>query len=150
LQVLGIAADDLLHKGLASFLTPDQVDRIQFALSSSDPLEHNPVNLQLLSKDENIPLDGVVHHHDGFALLELEPSTMAGNTYFLGFYKAVSKTVSRLQSASTLQDLVEEAAAGARQISGFDRVLIYRIADTGDGQVIAESKRDGIDSYLGL
>lgn len=50
----------------------------------------------------------------------------------------------------------DEAAAGAitaremRRITGYERVMIYRFAGNGDGEVIAESLAPGADSYLGL
>ncbi len=149
-KFLGIPAEELLGKGLESFLNAEQVKRIRFALNSANPTEHNPVQLQLRSKDESTDLDGMVHLHDGFAILELEPSTAADNTYFLGFYKAVSRTINRLQSAPTLHTLVDQAAAGIQEIAGFDRVMIYRLADSGDGQVIAEAKTEALGTYLGL
>jgi two-component system, chemotaxis family, sensor kinase Cph1 len=46
---LGVPADNLLEKGLSSFLNPEQVEKVQFALSSVDPRDSNPVDLERVS-----------------------------------------------------------------------------------------------------
>lgn len=42
------------------------------------------------------------------------------------------------------------AAREVRQLTGYERVMIYRFAANGDGEVVAESLAPGAASYLGL
>jgi light-regulated signal transduction histidine kinase (bacteriophytochrome) len=42
------------------------------------------------------------------------------------------------------------ASEGVRDLTGYDRVLVYRFMQDGSGWVIAESKRDGLASFLDL
>jgi len=149
-QILGLSAVEVQKSGLSTFLDAGQIELVRFALSSSDPEDNNPVKLQLNLGRGAAELDAVVHRHDGFSILELEPSTPANDTYFLDFFKTVSKVTSRLQAATTLNFLMDEAAEGFRQITGFDRVMIYRFAESGAGEVIAESKIEEAEPYLGL
>ena len=146
----GQAAESLVGGTLDRLLTKEQVDRIRAALASDDPAESNPLQLGITAVDTKTALEVVLHQHDGFALLEFEPALSEGSANFSNFYKAVSKTTGRLQSATTLGTLVEEAATGVRQMTGFDRVMIYRFADSGEGEVIAEAKAEGVEPYLGL
>jgi diguanylate cyclase (GGDEF)-like protein len=46
--------------------------------------------------------------------------------------------------------LCELAVDGLRQISCYDRVIAYRFAKDGHGEVIAEARATHVDSYLGL
>ena len=147
---LGLTPEQLFEHGLGCFLTREQMERVAFAFSSGDPREHNPVHLQLPCLKPNTSLDAVVHRHDGFCLLELEPTSPPSTLYFRDFYKTVSKATSKLQTASTLQQVLESAAVEFRQITGFDRVMIYRFAPSGEGEVVAESKVDEAEPYLGL
>ncbi|WP_213806836.1 GAF domain-containing protein [Granulicella sp. dw_53] len=147
---IGLSPNQLLEKGLESFLLPAQVDRVRFALNTSDPTENNPVDLQLRSRQEGIELQGVGHRYDGFSILELEAAVPADSTHFLDFYKTVSKTTGRLQLAPTLKFLLDEAAEGLREVTGFDRVMIYRFAPNGEGEVVAESRIASVEPYLGL
>ena len=49
-----------------------------------------------------------------------------------------------------LRTFYRVAAREMRAITGFDRVMIYRFDHDGSGEVIAESARSGLESYLGL
>ncbi|MDB5851307.1 MAG: diguanylate cyclase with sensor, partial [Rhodoferax sp.] len=54
------------------------------------------------------------------------------------------------QEASTGTDLCRLAVAGLRKISGYDRVMAYRFAEDGHGEIVAECRAAGLTSYLGL
>jgi light-regulated signal transduction histidine kinase (bacteriophytochrome)/DNA-binding response OmpR family regulator len=53
-------------------------------------------------------------------------------------------------AASNRVELCELAVNGLRTATGFDQVLAYRFAPKGDGEVIAEARVEGVESYLGL
>jgi chemotaxis family two-component system sensor kinase Cph1 len=149
-EYLGIEPEKFFQQGLAALLNEDQVQRVRHAFAASDPREHNPVHLQLPCRRADTTVDGVVHRYDNFCLLELEPTTPPSSMYFRDFYKTVSKATSRLQMAPSLHEVLEAAADEFRRISGFDRVMIYRFAASGEGEVVAESKIAEAEPYLGL
>ncbi len=49
-----------------------------------------------------------------------------------------------------LQACLDELAANVREVTGFDRVTLYRFADDWSGEVVAESSDGRLPSYLGL
>ena len=149
-QILGRAPEEYLGKPLAGFLDDEQFKAVQFALSVVDPTENNPVKLNLQARHEPVLLDGIVHGHEGFHFLELEPSTAARQTFFLDFYKAVSRATRELQSADSMSRLLQAAAHEFRNITEFDRVMIYKFLPGDEGQVVAESAKDGLGSFLDL
>lgn len=53
------------------------------------------------------------------------------------------------RQSESLQTFCESAASHFRTLSGYDRIMIYRFSDDGSGEVIAESKRADLVSYLG-
>lgn len=55
-----------------------------------------------------------------------------------------------LQGAATLRDFCQGAAEEVRRVTGFARVMIYRFNQDDSGHVFAESRREGIGSYLDL
>jgi chemotaxis family two-component system sensor kinase Cph1 len=57
--------------------------------------------------------------------------------------------VSELVKPGVLEDLTEASAKLIRDVTGFDRVMIYRFAEDKHGEVIAESTNRP-DSFLGL
>ena len=147
-QHLGLTASELIARGLSSFLATDQIERIHFALKSGAPDDQNPVTLGLKSIVTDVSFDGVVHSHDGVPMLELEMIEPNRKIRFLEFFRLVSSVTSALQTSSSLTVLTTEAAEGIRQVTGFDRVMIYRFASNGDGEVIAESKAPSLEPYL--
>ena len=47
-------------------------------------------------------------------------------------------------------DVAEQAATWVRELTGFDRVMVYRFDDDWNGEVIAEAKLDSLNTFLGL
>jgi light-regulated signal transduction histidine kinase (bacteriophytochrome) len=58
--------------------------------------------------------------------------------------------VSRLETAPDMTAFFNEGARQIRALIGFDRVMVYRFAPDGSGEVVAESAKSGIGSFLGL
>jgi light-regulated signal transduction histidine kinase (bacteriophytochrome) len=52
------------------------------------------------------------------------------------------------EAAASLTALYDRAAVAFRQLTGFDRVMIYRFLDNEAGKVVAESKRDDLHGFL--
>uniref|UniRef100_UPI000F872503 GAF domain-containing protein n=1 Tax=Staphylococcus aureus TaxID=1280 RepID=UPI000F872503 len=46
--------------------------------------------------------------------------------------------------------LCDKMAFHVRQITGFDRVMVYRFDDMWNGSVVSEQRRDDIEPFLGL
>jgi light-regulated signal transduction histidine kinase (bacteriophytochrome) len=92
-------------------------------------------------------LDLAVHRVAETWILEGEP---AGLNNRLDAAAHVRKMVARLATQPTLDSFHADAAKQVRTLTGFDRVLIYRFAPGGSGEVIAEAMRSGMAPYLGL
>ncbi|MGB7084417.1 MAG: ATP-binding protein, partial [Phormidesmis sp.] len=75
-----------------------------------------------------------------------EPS--AGS--FFDFYRTLKRPVSRIQQAQSLSELCHVAVEEVKQVTGFDRVMVYQFDKDGSGSVIAESIEPNMTPYLGL
>jgi len=62
----------------------------------------------------------------------------------------VQATVTHFGRATHRVELCQLAVRGLAAITGYDRVMAYRFAEDGHGEVIAEALADGLDPYLGL
>jgi light-regulated signal transduction histidine kinase (bacteriophytochrome) len=91
--------------------------------------------------------DVAVHVSGDSVVIECEPSIdePALNTGVL-----VRGMVARLQQTNDQRAFFRVAAREMRALTGFDRVMIYRFDSDGSGEVIAESARAGLETYLGL
>jgi light-regulated signal transduction histidine kinase (bacteriophytochrome)/CheY-like chemotaxis protein len=145
---LHVAADDLLEEELGSALDPSSVDCVRAALGASTLNEINP--LRLFARHGSQQFDGVLHPSGGLLLLELEPSAGGGEIEYGRCYQRARSAVSRLRDAQRVVDLAARAAREVRELIGFDRVMIYRFAADASGEVLAEARRDDLESFLGL
>ena len=58
--------------------------------------------------------------------------------------------LARAATARTINGMLNIAASGLHAIIGYDRVMAYRYAADGSGEVVAEARSNGADSFLGL
>ena len=58
--------------------------------------------------------------------------------------------ISRLDQCADFASFYREGARQVRALIGFDRVMVYRFAADGSGEVVAEAARSGIGKFMGL
>lgn len=66
------------------------------------------------------------------------------------FLPEVRRIADALQPSMGLSAILEQGAQAVRKLTGFDRVMIYRFRPDGTGEVVAEARGEGIESFLGL
>ncbi len=62
----------------------------------------------------------------------------------------VQPLIARVNKKDTVLAAAQEAAMALQVMSGFDRVMVYRFAPDGSGEVIAERLASGMEPFLGL
>lgn len=91
--------------------------------------------------------DAVVQRAGALVLVELEPAA----TDPAGPHAALlelERATTAFERCTSLAALLQQGAEEVRRITGYDRVMIYRFMDDGSGAVLAESRRDGLHSFL--
>ena len=91
--------------------------------------------------------DVAVHIVNETVIIECEPCLDEQGVNSGALVRAM---IARLQQTPDLRTFYRVAAREMRGLTGFDRVMIYRFDHDGSGEVIAESARGGLESYLGL
>jgi two-component system, chemotaxis family, sensor kinase Cph1 len=148
----GIAPEKLLGKTLDDILDSVQVDRFRMGLSYENLDLINPTKVWVRRKgDDYLVFDAVFHRSaDGFLVLELEPALTQETIPFLSFYHLARASINQLEATSNLQDFCQIIVREVRQVTGFDRVMLYKFDEDGHGEVVAEEKLDDMEPYLGL
>jgi len=149
-DTFGYSCADLLGKPLAMVLGEENCAALcARSLQPTMPDLLRPWFLSTRKPDGGIvELECYPHAHDGRIILEFvaiqrSPAAM-WETDLLR-----QRFISELIHPETLPDLAQVGAQIIREVTGFDRVMIYRFAEDKHGQVIAESTiRD--DRFLGL
>lgn len=91
--------------------------------------------------------DATLHRAGKHLLVELEPrgESVALASTVLTRLDALGATFER---AADLKQLCERATIAYRELTGFDRVMIYRFLDDAAGMVIAEDRDPALGSFL--
>lgn len=151
-QLLGRPADAVLGRNLSALLGPEQAARVEQTASAFGNLaQRNPVECVIDVAGEDKAFDIILHRDPGGVLLvEIEVAYGERPFSFPNTYQAVRSSVEDLNGAATLTELYDMAARAVRDLTGFDRVMVYRYDAHYNGEVVAESKRDDLNSFFGL
>jgi light-regulated signal transduction histidine kinase (bacteriophytochrome)/CheY-like chemotaxis protein len=139
---LSVGPDEMLGQPIEQWFDEKSVRALREVSQQEDPGVANPL---LLSGrvEQGSRFDGILHRCGADLVLELERLEPCP------FMPSVRGALSKLQAALTEDEICRIAARETRRLTGFDRVMIYRFAADWSGEVIAEDRASGVDSYLG-
>ena len=138
---LGVAGP-LLGRHLAS-LPGDLDERIRPVLQ--EPLDVLPAASRCWIGNPPHPFDCLLHRPvSGCLIIEIE---RAGQPVDLS--RDIDRFVQTILASASLRSLFDSSARLFRDVTGYDRVMIYRFDDAGHGQVIAEERREDLEAFLG-
>ena len=139
---LGVAPCVMLGQPVGRWFDEASANRLGEVALRDDPDRANPLFLvaRALPNDR---FDGVLHRCGADLILELEQGQTGA------VMTSVRGALPKLQEALTEAEVCWIAAKEARYLTGFDRVMVYRFAPDWSGEVVAEDRADGADSYLG-
>jgi len=89
----------------------------------------------------------IISQSEDYFLLEFEPSQ---SDLSLDIQKMVGRSISEMLADKNLQNLLNNTALQIKSIINYDRVMIYKFAEDGHGEVVAEAKNSDLGSWLGL
>ncbi|GJN08062.1 hypothetical protein PR202_ga25950 [Eleusine coracana subsp. coracana] len=138
--------------------------RLLFAPSSAVLLERafaareisllNP--LWIHTRVSSKPFYAILHRIDVGVVIDLEPArtedpalSVAGAVQS---QKLAVRAISRLQAlpGGDVKLLCDTVVEHVRELTGYDRVMVYRFHEDEHGEVVAESRRNDLEPYLGL
>jgi light-regulated signal transduction histidine kinase (bacteriophytochrome) len=147
--VLGKPHAELLGQPIAAVVGASGQERLQ-AFLTAEQTHQNPLYfVSLPARGVGPPLDVSVHTIDDCVVMEFEP-TERGRAVLPDYYAVIKKTITRLQRVGKISELCQLLAEEVRALTGHDRVMVYKFHEDQHGEVVAESRRDGLSSWLGL
>jgi chemotaxis family two-component system sensor kinase Cph1 len=90
-----------------------------------------------------------VHKSNDIYILEAE-TVNANEKDVSEIYDQTAQFLNYMRDTHTLKELCELVAKGTREITGYDRVMIYKFDKDYNGEVFAESRREDLEPFLGL
>jgi len=147
-QWTGVAAQDAIGQPLARVIGEAAAARIGAELEGTG-LAARPAYLGNITVGDGQNVDVLAHAWDGLVILECEAVDRPGAADFRHLYPLISDFLLKVNGSASIVELSEQAARNVRAVTGYGRVMVYQFDNDGHGKVLAESKEDGYESYLG-
>ena len=146
-DALGIA-HAALAGGLLDRLGGDLAEQVSASARSNLLKLPQPLRCRIERDGVSMPVHVLLHRQAGAGLIvELEPVGLEEEQD--GLAHLLAEAVGTITAAPTLSDLTNEVVQRVRAMTGYDRVMVYRFDEDGHGEVIAETREDALEPFLG-
>jgi light-regulated signal transduction histidine kinase (bacteriophytochrome) len=153
-SVLGVAAPELLGRPLAK-LGQSVVAAVAQALAAGAGAPA-PLQCTVDAAGRPLAMEGAVHRNaDGVLVVELEPvDSLSQQVEKAGLdadalVRHLTAAVERLSAAATIATLADATVECIRELTGYDRVMVYKFDPDGHGKIVAEARHPRLDPLLG-
>lgn len=151
---LGIPPEQLLATPFLDLVVPSLREKTARFIEDAAHTYVNPFRIQIGTQEKPRYFDGIAHILPQIGtILELEAADAQQEKSVVGLdsYLHIIQRSLQLAAKVNTPDLVADIMAReVRSFTGFDRVMVYRLAEDFHGEVIAEDKIDSMEGYLGF
>ena len=148
-KIVGSSWQEALDATLQQVLPYEATAQISVGLAREDGFETlNPIQAFFTINSERILKNIIVHRDGERILIEVEPASefVQASRY----QQFLSRAIARIQQIQEYENLFAETAMVIRQVTGYDRVMVYRFDGDFNGEVIAEAREEGLEPFEGL
>lgn len=138
----GIPHSEILGQPLKKLFGEDQINTLRELLSRKEV--SIPQEVRIGVKRFLV----LAYFSDLNLVLDFEPLEDVNDPYF--FQRQLSRILNKIQDSTSVKELCKSATTLTRDIFGYDRVMVYKFDKEWNGEVVAEEKVDGMESWLGL
>ncbi|KAK9132402.1 hypothetical protein Scep_011930 [Stephania cephalantha] len=144
----------LLGFDARDFFTRSSSESLTKATSSPDISLLNPILVH--SSTSHTPFYAVLHRIDVGLVIDLEPARLGDPAFAvagpLQSQKLAVQAITRLQSVPSgdIDVLCDTLVEDVQELTGYDRVMVYKFHDDDHGEVVSEVRRFDLEAYLGL
>jgi diguanylate cyclase (GGDEF)-like protein/PAS domain S-box-containing protein len=156
-DILGISAVDALNQPAEKVFGAAGWATIRAAISTLPSAEQpgpsgQPLALVLTlgSGETRVDREAQIHRVDDLLIVEIEAgNTKAGRVRPIDLDATNTLMSALLGDVVGLEDYATIVADQVQTLTGFDRVMVYQFDAQWNGKIIAESRNDGVASFLG-
>lgn len=141
-----LSVEAVLNRTLGDIIGREQAEQIRHIVVERSLM---PIQSTIIKIDD-LWFDAVAHRVEDNIVVELEivDDKKALVRDFL--YDELRDFAVGLRNATTLPDLYDFVTQKIREITGFDRVKLYKFDENWNGEVVGENKAEYMPSYRGL
>ncbi|KAI4371374.1 hypothetical protein MLD38_019617 [Melastoma candidum] len=137
-----------------TLFTPQSAVFLEKAFAAREVTLFNP--LWIHSKNSGAPFCAILHRIDVGVVIDLEPTRSEDPVLSIAgavtSHKLAVRAITQLQAlpGGDIQLLCDTVVRSVRELTGYDRVMVYKFHEDEHGEVVAESKRPDLEPYIGL
>jgi light-regulated signal transduction histidine kinase (bacteriophytochrome) len=145
-EVLDLSPAEVVNTLLEQYLSAKQLVELKDKLA--DRLKFKvPFTLSFSGKAFLV----VVHEQENGLIMELEAQSQATpDNSFITIYQQLKYAMEAINDAPDVKGACQVAARQLKELSGYDKVMVYQFDKDWNGTVIAEELEPGMESYIGL
>jgi two-component system, chemotaxis family, sensor kinase Cph1 len=151
-EMIDVPPAEAIGKPLAEVLGPSIADLVREGTVSGPEVDlltaRLPGSAATAGRLSGLLVDVRVHRSGDRVVVEVEPAEHLGSPSLS--LRSARGAMGRLAGSRSVVDLGDRLAQEVRDLLGFDRVMVYRFDAEWNGEVIAEVRRDDLNSFLGL
>ncbi|MBL8492034.1 MAG: PAS domain S-box protein, partial [Rhodocyclaceae bacterium] len=148
-ELFALPAAEAIGRTAADILGPRQAERLS-SLADLQTLPGASIwSIAVVRDGQAENLDAQVFRTEHHVVLEIERLRTPEGDVFHEFFIPIRDALWRLDAEQDLTRYAGAVVDQVRVLTGFDRVMMYRFDANWDGEVIAETRREDLDAYLG-
>lgn len=147
---LGLEVKEILGKTLDKIFSYSGFQKIAQVLKKNDIKYSNPIEIELYQQNKIQQLTVILHRNDNLLILELEPHIATQPHCAYNIYSQIQSSLPNIENKNNFEESAQFLAHEIRNLTEYDRVMIYRFEANGSGIVVAEDKRLELEPFLGL
>ncbi|AUJ71024.1 MULTISPECIES: ATP-binding protein [unclassified Pseudoalteromonas] len=148
-ELVGLEPSALVNTHAETIFESPFFELLASNANSSEIHRLNPMTATIKTKDAKwVELSVVASQNEAGLILELEQNTAQGVEINHSMQHLMKHSLSSMVDSQSLQASFEMAVEEIRELTQFDRVMLYKFDHEYNGEVVAESKRNDLNSFL--
>ncbi len=148
-RFLGLTVDQVLGRPLDDLLSAKSLRAVRAALEKPPGDRAPAFAVELVLPGGPSRQHASLHRVDGVIVFELEPEVEGDGLDPERFVTEVSDAMTAMQGVHGVAAVSQRAAEEIRRLTGYDRVMAYRLRPDGHGEIVAEAREPSLEPRLG-
>jgi diguanylate cyclase (GGDEF)-like protein/PAS domain S-box-containing protein len=148
-ELFPLAAEAILGQPFAALVGREQAEQIRAITGLGEWRQVAMTTFNIALGGVPIEVDSRISRSGDLWLVELETCEKNREDLFHTLFIPIRDALWQLDALSEMPIYTQKVVDQVRLLTGFDRVMMYQFDTNWDGEVIAESRADGFESYLG-
>ncbi len=145
-DLIGVQPDQLFDSPVLSIFAPDEHQRLEQAIEQTGYRPSSPdLYGMCLAAAFDGKVDVILHQVGGQIVIEIERAHGDDQANLVPVLYASQE----ISEAASVPEVEAAIASAVRELTGFDRAMVYRFHEDEHGEIVAEDRRPGLVRYLG-